>query len=79
VTWDGAPCIDVLAETGIDLWFPDDIGAYTDPDAAHKVCRTCPLQIQCAAEGIAAEAPTGIWGGVKFQNGQPWRAIGRKR
>ena len=79
MTWDGAPCIDVLAQGGIDLWFPDESGNYTDEDAARKVCRGCHFRTPCTAEGIEAEAPTGIWGGAKFRNGQPWRAIGRKR
>jgi len=80
VTWDGAPCIDVLAQTGVDLWWPDEAGNYTDPDAAIRICRTCHFQTPCISEGMREPAaPTGIWGGMKFRDGRLWRAIGAKR
>jgi len=76
--WEGAPCPDVLAETGLDLWWPDEDGTYADAAAAIKICRTCPLQTPCTAEGIAQRADTGIWGGAKFRRGLPLLAIGAR-
>ncbi|MFJ9754947.1 WhiB family transcriptional regulator [Streptomyces sp. NPDC101149] len=47
--------------------------------AAVRQCRTCPLQLECAAYAIEAREAHGVWGGTtsadrrSFWDGRPWR------
>lgn len=56
---DGAACKDYLPE----VWFPDkpDRGR---ADAALQVCKTCPVQRQCAEFAKATGSRFGVWGGT---------------
>lgn len=50
-----------------DLWFSDD---QAEVDTAQRLCRTCPLRVQCLAGAVARREPFGVWGGELFQRGE---------
>jgi len=45
-----------------DMWFPGP-GASSRAQAAGEICRSCPVQIECARYAADAGEQFGIWGG----------------
>lgn len=64
---DGSP-IPVPCTNFPDLFFPDgsDLsgGPLGDIRQAQKLCKSCPIMLQCATYGIEAEEAHGVWGGL---------------
>lgn len=58
-----------------DLFFPSSAGVPGQQQAAEaaRVCRTCPVQIECQQHRVATGATTGVWGGtaVRQKNAGP--------
>lgn len=74
---DESACGPVYASTGDDLWFePDEedgevnrgrAAARTRADRrekAKRVCRECPVRMECLTFAYANNEPAGIWGGL---------------
>lgn len=43
-----------------DLWFPEKGG---NPKAAQRICRECPVRIECLEHGLRCHEVHGVWGG----------------
>lgn len=62
-----------------DLFFPEGAAGFGDVRAAQKLCKKCPIQLQCAIYGVQAEEEHGVWGGLsahdrrklKIKHGSP--------
>ena len=50
-----------------DSWFRADTAS-----AAKRVCRTCPLRLECREYARTEGIPWGIWGGEDEQQRQEW-------
>lgn len=46
-----------------DLWFPTP-GDVASRDAAQRICKICPVQLQCVELCLKIGAADGIWGGL---------------
>jgi len=46
-----------------DLWFPED-GQWKKAAEARALCRTCPVQDQCALFARDTNQRYGVWGGI---------------
>ncbi|WP_028648688.1 WhiB family transcriptional regulator [Nocardiopsis sp. CNT312] len=57
-----------------DLWFPAQGGAVR---AAKRVCRACPVQVNCLAEAMRRGEPYGVWGGASEEERRRFRAARR--
>lgn len=58
MTWtDSAAC----AEVGQELYFSDEQGAHYVE--GKRICRTCPVRLQCLTEAVRNEERDGLWGG----------------
>ena len=44
-----------------DLFFPD---MRAGSEQAKKLCRTCPVMLECLAYALQAEESFGVWGGA---------------
>ena len=54
-----------------DLWFPRDKG---DPGVqAKRICRRCPVQLDCLEYALDNDERHGIWGGRSSQERQRLR------
>ena len=62
-TWGQAEC---RGDPEPDRWFPFPSEGY---DYATDVCNRCPIVASCR-EFASATGQTGIWGGVKFEQGR---------
>lgn len=80
----------IRAEGGIvpcqnypDLFFPEthDNGGSKDysPTAAKKLCRECPVLLECADYAIEAEEEYGVWGGMSANERRKLRARKTRR
>lgn len=56
-----------------ELWFADHPAAVAQ---AQKVCRACPLRVECLEGALERAEPWGIWGGEVFEGG---RIVARRR
>lgn len=55
----------VCASVDPELWFP---AKEADPGfRAKRICRSCPVRIECLAYAMANDEPYGIWGGKSRQ------------
>lgn len=43
-----------------DTWFPDPSEV---PENARRVCRLCPVRMECVTAAIASDEKYGVWGG----------------
>ena len=62
VEWmDHIACKDLDA----DLFFPDKPGVVGRAQAreAARICKTCPVQLECAEHRVVTGAAAGVWGG----------------
>ncbi|WP_159940098.1 MULTISPECIES: WhiB family transcriptional regulator [unclassified Nocardiopsis] len=57
-----------------DLWFPHQGGSVR---AAKRVCRMCPVQINCLAEAMKRGELYGVWGGASEDERRQFRAAVR--
>lgn len=59
-----------------ETWFSDNS---RQRDAAARLCRDCPLRVECADHALQKRIPHGVWGGTTaaerraFWTGVPWR------
>ncbi|MFV2199086.1 WhiB family transcriptional regulator [Nocardiopsis sp. LOL_012] len=53
-----------------DLWFPAQGGSVR---AAKRVCRACPVQVDCLAEAIKRGELYGVWGGASEEERRRFR------
>lgn len=51
----------LCAEVDGDLWFPEDSCLGTD---AKKICKKCPVSVECLEHALAHNEKFGIWGGL---------------
>jgi WhiB family redox-sensing transcriptional regulator len=51
----------LCGQSDADAWFPEKGGSVR---AVRRICRRCPVRALCLAEGLAAEEPSGVWGGL---------------
>ncbi len=54
-----------------DLWFPGQGGSVR---AAKRVCRMCPVQINCLAEAMKRGELYGVWGGAAEDERRQFRS-----
>ncbi|WP_152487011.1 WhiB family transcriptional regulator [Nocardiopsis halotolerans] len=54
-----------------DLWFPHQGGSVRD---AKRVCRVCPVQINCLAEAMKRGELYGVWGGASEDERRQFRS-----
>jgi hypothetical protein len=54
-----------------DLWFPGQGGSVR---AAKRVCRVCPVQINCLAEAMKRGELYGVWGGASEDERRQFRS-----
>ncbi|WP_268645223.1 WhiB family transcriptional regulator [Nocardiopsis sp. EMB25] len=57
-----------------DLWFPAQGGSVR---AAKRVCRVCPVQVNCLAEAIKRGELYGVWGGASEDERRQFRTAHR--
>nr|WP_073702803.1 WhiB family transcriptional regulator [Nocardiopsis sp. TSRI0078] len=57
-----------------DLWFPHQGGSVR---AAKRVCRWCPVQINCLAEAMKRGELYGVWGGASEDERRQFRTAAR--
>lgn len=53
----------VCREHDPDMWFPTP-GDKPTRRAAVRICRACPVAVECGREAFAIDAADGIWGGL---------------
>ncbi|MFF4374573.1 WhiB family transcriptional regulator [Nocardiopsis dassonvillei] len=58
-----------------DLWFPGQGGSVR---AAKRMCRMCPVQINCLAEAMKRGELYGVWGGASEDERRGFRAAARE-
>lgn len=51
----------LCAQVDPDLWFPERGGAVS---AAQRICRGCPVRVECLADALVNGERFGIWGGL---------------
>ena len=63
-----------------DLFFPiGPIGAaLRQMEEAKRICRDCPVQIQCLAWALASGVTDGVWGGTTPDERHAIRSLSRK-
>ncbi|WP_317846071.1 WhiB family transcriptional regulator [Nocardiopsis quinghaiensis] len=59
-----------------DLWFPGQGGSVR---AAKRVCRVCPVQINCLAEAMKRDELYGVWGGASEDERRQFRTALRNK
>lgn len=47
-----------------DLWFPEPTSRLEEYLPALQLCRTCPIQSECATYALRHREEVGIWGGL---------------
>jgi WhiB family redox-sensing transcriptional regulator len=52
----------LCAQIGGDLWFPEKGG--DDAALAKKICRGCPIRLQCLEFALDNNERYGVWGGL---------------
>ncbi len=57
-----------------DLWFPAQGGSVR---AAKRVCRVCPVQLNCLAEAMKRGEVYGVWGGASEDERRQIRTASR--
>ena len=58
-----APC----QTTDPELWFAETSGV-GGSRIAKKLCRECPVQVECLSYALEAKEPHGIWGGMTVKD-----------
>lgn len=51
----------------VDMFYGDDEeeeGAAFDPREAQRVCKNCPVKVECLAAGLSNSSEAGVWGGT---------------
>ena len=63
-----------------DLFFPIGAGgaALRQMEKAKRICRACPVQIQCLAWALENAATDGVWGGTTPDERRVIRSLSRK-
>jgi len=59
----------------VDLFFPS-IGQQPGVDV-DKVCKVCPVQLQCLDMALDDPKLVGIWGGTSLKRRREWRGADR--
>ena len=57
---DSAEC----AQIGSDLFFQDEDSPYGNYRHARKICKVCPVRLDCLEYALADRIPHGMWGGL---------------
>ncbi|WP_394329365.1 WhiB family transcriptional regulator [Nocardiopsis sp. CNR-923] len=57
-----------------DVWFPPQGGSVR---AAKRVCRVCPVRINCLAEAMQRGELYGVWGGASEDERRQFRTARR--
>ncbi|GAA1110420.1 WhiB family transcriptional regulator [Nocardiopsis metallicus] len=68
--WAWAACRDMDP----DLWFP---AQSTSVRAAKRVCRVCPVQLNCLTDALGRGELYGVWGGTSEEERRLIRAVRR--
>lgn len=67
-----APC----AQTDPEIFFPED---KEDVRLAKRICKTCPVVLQCLAFAMENSETFGVWGGTTARERQILRKRGKGR
>ena len=58
------------AQIGGDAWFPEKGG---NSEAALRICRRCPVQLECLEFAVRTRQKDGIWGGKSVRQREAMR------
>lgn len=66
----------LCAQTDPEMWFPDS-GCSASP--AKKICRVCPVQVECLADALLRDDRFGVLGGLsereRYRLKKPRKAV----
>jgi WhiB family redox-sensing transcriptional regulator len=58
-----------------DAWFPNE---QADAETPIRVCRSCPVMLQCLVYAVETRQRHGVWGGQRMETYRP-KNVGVKR
>ena len=64
---ENADTIPPCQTTDFELWFAETSGL-GGSKVAKKLCRACPVQVECLTYALDAREPHGIWGGTTVKD-----------